>query len=111
MPPLPPPPFAAPAFVLGGSLQSEGIAAMASATTPPAPSGPAPGSAELPSAGSEGHSLGRCKPCAFLHTKGCGNGVLCQFCHLCEPGEKKRRQKEKLMSRRAEVSSRQMPGN
>jgi len=51
------------------------------------------GSPECPTAGSVNHFLGGCKPCAFVHTKGCGNGVLCPFCHLCQPGEKKRRQK------------------
>jgi len=65
------------------------------AVTAPAPLEPAPGSAELPSMGSIGHGRGICKPCAFLHTKGCENGAVCRFCHLCEPGEKKRRQKEK----------------
>jgi len=51
--------------------------------------------AGLPSAGSAGHFAGRCKPCAFVNSKGCSIGKDCQFCHLCEPGEKKRRQKEK----------------
>merc|ERR1712176_357735 len=63
------------------------------------PAGPALGSSELPSAGSAGHAAGRCKPCAFVHTKGCENGIMCEFCHLCEPGEKKRRHKEKLSNR------------
>jgi len=49
----------------------------------------------LPSIGSAGHRLGRCKPCAFIGTKGCNSGTDCRFCHLCEVGEKKRRQKEK----------------
>jgi hypothetical protein len=49
----------------------------------------------LPSMGSAGHRLGRCKPCAFAGTKGCTSGTDCRFCHLCEVGEKKRRQKEK----------------
>lgn len=49
----------------------------------------------LPSIGSAGHRLGRCKPCAFIGTKGCNSGTDCRFCHLCEAGEKKRRQKEK----------------
>merc|ERR1719401_475885 len=53
------------------------------------------GSVELPTLGSRGHRLGNCKPCAFLHTKGCKNSEECPFCHLCERGEKKRRQKEK----------------
>jgi len=71
------------------------------ASPPSPPAGPAPGSAELPSIGSSGHLAGLCKPCAFLHTKGCENGPACAFCHLCGPGEKKRRQKEKLEQRRA----------
>lgn len=58
------------------------------------------GTPVLPTVGSASHRLGNCKPCAFAHTKGCGNGVDCQFCHLCEPGEKKRRQKEKFERRR-----------
>lgn len=49
----------------------------------------------LPSAGSALHSLGQCRPCAFVATKGCSSGADCQFCHLCDAGEKKRRQKAK----------------
>lgn len=49
----------------------------------------------LPSLGSAQHKSGDCKPCAFLHSKGCTSGLNCEFCHMCEPGEKKRRQKEK----------------
>jgi hypothetical protein len=49
----------------------------------------------LPTIGSAGHSRGSCKPCAFFTTRGCSNGFQCPFCHLCPPGEKKRRQKEK----------------
>mmetsp|Transcript_73179 Transcript_73179/g.152746 ORF Transcript_73179/g.152746 Transcript_73179/m.152746 type:complete len:176 (+) Transcript_73179:160-687(+) len=49
----------------------------------------------LPSVGSAGHSTGECKPCVFLHVRGCKSGPDCTFCHLCEAGEKKRRQKEK----------------
>eukprot|EP00444_Apocalathium_aciculiferum_P023750 CAMPEP_0183437694 /NCGR_PEP_ID=MMETSP0370-20130417/74208_1 /TAXON_ID=268820 /ORGANISM="Peridinium aciculiferum, Strain PAER-2" /LENGTH=178 /DNA_ID=CAMNT_0025625593 /DNA_START=12 /DNA_END=548 /DNA_ORIENTATION=- len=50
---------------------------------------------QLPSMGSAGHSIGECKPCVFLHTRGCKSGLDCTFCHLCEVGEKKRRQKDK----------------
>jgi len=63
-------------------------AAVPAATPPPLPTGP------LPSPGSAGHAQGTCKPCAFLHTKGCANGAACQFCHLCDPEEKKRRKRE-----------------
>eukprot|EP00928_Gymnodinium_smaydae_P063584 TRINITY_DN4711_c0_g5_i1.p1 TRINITY_DN4711_c0_g5~~TRINITY_DN4711_c0_g5_i1.p1 ORF type:complete len:248 (-),score=28.58 TRINITY_DN4711_c0_g5_i1:66-809(-) len=49
----------------------------------------------LPSVGSAQHGTGLCKPCAFLYTKGCRNDKECTFCHLCEGGEKKRRQKER----------------
>merc|ERR1719491_799181 len=62
---------------------------------PPPPHGPAPGSLELPSLGSYGHASGDCRPCAFLHTKGCSSGPACKFCHLCGPGERKRRLREK----------------
>ncbi|CAE7509498.1 unnamed protein product [Symbiodinium natans] len=62
------------------------------------PSAPAPGSAELPSIGSDGHKTGECRPCAFLYAKGCQNGAMCLFCHLCDKGEKKRRQKAKKAS-------------
>jgi len=53
------------------------------------------GTAEFPTVGSMNHRVGACKPCAFLHKQGCGNGVNCEFCHLCDPAEKKRRQKLK----------------
>jgi len=53
------------------------------------------GSPECPTVGSQYHWVGACKPCAFLHTKGCGNGTQCPFCHLCEKGEKKKRAKDK----------------
>jgi len=66
---------------------------------PPPPVTHAPGTAELPSSGSAKHSTGHCKPCAFLYTKGCATGLSCPFCHLCEPGERKRRQREKLLMR------------
>jgi len=64
----------------------------------PAPYEPAPGSLEMPSIGSKGHYVGDCRPCAFLHAKGCHNGAMCLFCHLCDRGEKKRRQKAKKAS-------------
>jgi len=57
-------------------------------------------SSELSTIGSAGHGLGNCKPCAFFHTKGCGNGYQCPFCHLCPAGEKKRRQKTKATFQR-----------
>lgn len=65
------------------------------------PAAPAPGSADVPTIGSAAHGTGRCKPCAFVHAAGCSNGVACQFCHLCDAGEKKRRRKEKLEARKA----------
>eukprot|EP00930_Biecheleria_cincta_P096312 TRINITY_DN88184_c0_g1_i1.p1 TRINITY_DN88184_c0_g1~~TRINITY_DN88184_c0_g1_i1.p1 ORF type:complete len:260 (-),score=37.75 TRINITY_DN88184_c0_g1_i1:349-1083(-) len=50
---------------------------------------------DFPSVGSARHAAGTCKPCAFLYSKGCASGKGCEFCHLCDAGEKKRRQKEK----------------
>jgi len=64
------------------------------------PSGPALGAPELPSVGSIGHAAGRCKPCAFVHSKGCENGLACQFCHLCGPEAKKARRQERMQQRR-----------
>jgi hypothetical protein len=49
----------------------------------------------IPTKGSQGHNLGKCKPCAFVFKGGCESGVNCTFCHLCAPGEKKRRKKER----------------
>jgi len=51
---------------------------------------------DLPSVGSARHGSGHCKPCAFIFTKGCVRGIECEHCHLCESGEKKRRQKLKI---------------
>lgn len=51
-----------------------------------------------PSMGSAGHARGLCKPCAFIGRvdKKCTSGIKCTFCHLCSPGEKQRRKKEKM---------------
>lgn len=64
-------------------------------------SAPVLGSEQLPSIGSASHHLGGCRPCAFFHTRGCGNAEGCPFCHLCESGEKKRRLRDKRIARRA----------
>jgi len=58
------------------------------------------GSPELPTVGSANHHIGKCKPCAFVHRSGCSNGVDCPFCHLCDPDEKKHRQKERWEKKR-----------
>jgi len=91
-PELPPPPSHPPSIGMPFLMES--------ATPPPPLQAPFEaelqlGSAALPSVGSMGHRLGNCKPCAFLFTKGCQSGVQCVYCHLCLPGEKKRRQKLK----------------
>jgi len=62
---------------------------------------PVVGSPECPTVGSKGHFYGSCKPCAFLYTKGCGNGSSCPFCHMCDAGEKKRRSKDKRSAKHA----------
>lgn len=49
--------------------------------------------ATIPSRGSALHALGACKPCAFVFHDACANGAECEFCHLCDPGERKRRKK------------------
>mmetsp|Transcript_117564 Transcript_117564/g.374593 ORF Transcript_117564/g.374593 Transcript_117564/m.374593 type:complete len:123 (-) Transcript_117564:91-459(-) len=60
------------------------------------------------SAGSAAHAVGRCKPCAFFHTKGCESGPECRFCHVCQPDERKRRRKEKLEQRQTAHQARQL---
>jgi len=52
---------------------------------------PVPGA--LLSEGSRYHWAGKCKPCAFFHTKGCQNGPACAFCHECPQYEAQRRQR------------------
>mmetsp|Transcript_17237 Transcript_17237/g.31810 ORF Transcript_17237/g.31810 Transcript_17237/m.31810 type:complete len:338 (+) Transcript_17237:112-1125(+) len=54
------------------------------------------------------HSRGDCRPCAYHQNKedGCRWGAKCKFCHLCPPGEIKKRKKEKLRARRVQPYSR-----
>jgi len=61
----------------------------------------------LPSAGSALHRWGACKPCAFhgIDGKQCTNGIECAFCHLCEPGEKKRRKQARQALRRERMKT------
>lgn len=96
----------------GGSAEcasSASIAASTAATATPGGGGARPegdrdrpflGSPDLPSRGSALHQWGACKPCAFVFQEGCKNDIDCQFCHLCEPGERKRRKKERLAMKR-----------
>lgn len=65
---------------------------------PPPPMGFAPVVLNFSSIGSMGHAAGTCKPCAFLHSKGCRMGPACEYCHLCGPGERKMRGREKYES-------------
>mmetsp|Transcript_25128 Transcript_25128/g.77511 ORF Transcript_25128/g.77511 Transcript_25128/m.77511 type:complete len:327 (+) Transcript_25128:73-1053(+) len=57
----------------------------------------------LPSIGSAGHCVGECKPCAFVHSKGCTSGKACRFCHLCESGVAKQRKRELRRRGRAQM--------
>jgi len=61
---------------------------------------PEVGTPEVPTMGSRNHRLGTCRPCAFFHTKGCSSGADCEFCHLCDSGEKKRRAKQRAVLRK-----------
>lgn len=50
------------------------------------------------SVGSLLHKAQLCKPCAWYHhPKGCQRAGACEFCHMCPPGEIKRRKKEKTL--------------
>merc|ERR1719343_1104898 len=51
------------------------------------------------SRGSALHHQGTCKPCAFFwKVVGCQSGSDCEFCHLCDADERKRRNKVKRMA-------------
>lgn len=51
-------------------------------------------SPKCPSAGSAGHWLGLCTPCDFFHRHRCTKEDACKFCHLCGPGESRRRKRQ-----------------
>jgi len=54
------------------------------------------------SQGSALHYQGTCKPCAFFwKVVGCKYGTECEFCHLCDADERKRRNKEKRVAMHA----------
>merc|ERR1712117_399854 len=54
------------------------------------------------SKGSILHFQNTCKPCAFFwKVVGCKYGTECEFCHLCDADERKRRNKEKRMAMHA----------
>lgn len=73
--------------------------AVPGAMLPPTPSHAqaAGGPPQKMSLGSMAHGTGNCKPCAWAHkdAAGCRNGSHCSYCHLCPPGELKRRKREK----------------
>jgi len=49
------------------------------------------------SAGSSLHHSGGCKPCAwYWKPNGCANERECRYCHLCPPGELKKRKRDKF---------------
>ncbi|CAE7502989.1 unnamed protein product, partial [Symbiodinium necroappetens] len=55
-----------------------------------------------PSAGSQFHGQGLCKPCAWLwKPQGCLNGTACLHCHLCPKSEVKSRKKLRAKARKA----------
>lgn len=57
------------------------------------------------SCGSGMHGTGTCKPCAWMHrdADGCRNGQQCEYCHLCPPGELRRRKRDKMQRRMDEI--------
>jgi len=103
----PDPPAGFPAEPASGSAQTEETPVLKLSEAVPQP---AVGSSELPTVGSQMHRWGTCNPCAHAHTtRGCKNGVECQFCHLCDPGELKRRQKLKRMTQRRQQAGQEFP--
>lgn len=79
----------------GGVLKTPaGFALSNHAFAPPGLSFDDPPILDVMNVGSKDHALGKCKPCAFFHWKGCESGGNCVFCHLCLKGERKSRRKE-----------------
>merc|ERR1712060_435236 len=61
------------------------------------------------SKGSVLHYQGTCKPCAFFwKVVGCKYGSECEFCHLCDADERKRRNKDKRIAMHAMQASSQV---
>eukprot|EP00927_Polykrikos_kofoidii_P079017 TRINITY_DN75809_c0_g1_i1.p1 TRINITY_DN75809_c0_g1~~TRINITY_DN75809_c0_g1_i1.p1 ORF type:complete len:333 (-),score=55.25 TRINITY_DN75809_c0_g1_i1:28-1026(-) len=64
--------------------------------------GGTPAAAGVQFQGSTAHDRRECRPCAWMHkggNDGCRNGDSCDYCHLCPPGELRRRKREKLQRR------------
>eukprot|EP00929_Paragymnodinium_shiwhaense_P123498 TRINITY_DN9741_c0_g1_i4.p1 TRINITY_DN9741_c0_g1~~TRINITY_DN9741_c0_g1_i4.p1 ORF type:complete len:188 (+),score=37.62 TRINITY_DN9741_c0_g1_i4:187-750(+) len=58
------------------------------------------------SMGSELHTAGQCKPCAWnWRPTGCIHGMNCKFCHTCADGEVKLRKKERINKKKAEKAA------
>ncbi|CAE8743327.1 unnamed protein product [Polarella glacialis] len=66
--------------------------------------GPNP-SRQSVSKGSVDHGSGACRPCAWLYKSrnGCRHGEKCDYCHMCPPGELKRKKRDKLVRRAEEM--------
>jgi len=99
-PPAPPAPVDGNSVSRASATQANSVGDVASAELNRSPLQPLDGEQQLPSRGSSLHQWGTCKPCAFVFQEGCKNALDCEFCHLCEPGERKRRKKERLAMRR-----------
>merc|ERR1712039_421655 len=62
------------------------------------------------SIGSELHSRGECKPCAwFWRPQGCSNGEECRHCHVCDQTQVKIRKKARAVAQRSAKAQRPMP--
>merc|ERR1712087_664158 len=55
----------------------------------------------------QAHRGGECRPCAYFFYKddGCRWGEDCQFCHLCRPGEMKRRKRARAKALKAQAKA------
>jgi len=58
------------------------------------------------SEGSELHHIDECRPCAWnWRPAGCGNGLECEFCHLCPEGQLREKRKKTERRRKEERQS------
>eukprot|EP00929_Paragymnodinium_shiwhaense_P112665 TRINITY_DN80932_c0_g1_i1.p1 TRINITY_DN80932_c0_g1~~TRINITY_DN80932_c0_g1_i1.p1 ORF type:complete len:286 (-),score=48.29 TRINITY_DN80932_c0_g1_i1:561-1418(-) len=66
--------------------------------------------ASLLSLGSAAHGTGDCRPCGFYwKARGCSNGSQCEFCHICDGEERKRRQRNRKIVHKAKALRQLIP--
>eukprot|EP00929_Paragymnodinium_shiwhaense_P094035 TRINITY_DN543_c0_g1_i1.p1 TRINITY_DN543_c0_g1~~TRINITY_DN543_c0_g1_i1.p1 ORF type:complete len:284 (+),score=61.39 TRINITY_DN543_c0_g1_i1:95-946(+) len=91
------------------ACRGESVVVVPEETVSP-PSADEADAADLPSVGSRMHSTGSCRPCGFFwKARGCSNGSECEFCHICDGEERKRRHRNRKTMFKAQALSQLIP--